>query len=137
MSAGTTRVRSVPSLAVHNREKASRGSLTVTTAVVEKVAARVAAQSEGFGAPVSSFFGSGSRADFDRGPRVSAVLTGRTADLEVEVAIGYPAPVQAQCDELRARLAEQVSKMSGVDIGTIDILVSRVVSKASPTKELT
>ena len=39
MSAGTTRVRSVPSLAVHNREKASRGTLTVTTAVVEKVAA--------------------------------------------------------------------------------------------------
>lgn len=55
MSAGTTRVRSVPSLAVHNREKASRGTLTVTTAVVEKVAARVAAQSEGFGAPTSSF----------------------------------------------------------------------------------
>ena len=55
----------------------------------------------------------------------------------MEVAIGYPAPVQAQCDELRARLAEQVPKMSGVDIGTIDILVSRVVSKASPTKELT
>jgi len=75
MSAGTTRVRSVPSLAVHNREKASRGALTVTTAVVEKIAARVAAQSEGFGAPISSFFGSGSRADFDRGPKVSAVLT--------------------------------------------------------------
>ncbi|MDU2317496.1 MAG: Asp23/Gls24 family envelope stress response protein, partial [Cutibacterium acnes] len=110
MSAGTTRVRSVPSLAVHNREKASRGTLTVTTAVVEKVAARVAAQSEGFGAPTSSFFGSGSRADFDRGPKVSAVLTGRTADLEVEVAIGYPAPVQAQCDDLRARLTEQVPK---------------------------
>ena len=88
-------------------------------------------------APTSSFFGSGSRADFDRGPKVSAVLTGRTADLEVEVAIGYPAPVQAQCDDLRARLTEQVPKMSGVDIRTIDILVSRVVSKAPTMKELT
>ncbi|WCC80285.1 Asp23/Gls24 family envelope stress response protein [Cutibacterium equinum] len=136
MSAGTTRVRSVSSLAVHNREKASRGTLTVTTAVVEKVAAHVAAQSEGFGAPTSSFFGSGSRADFDRGPKVRAVLVGSTADLEVEVAIGYPAPVQAQCDDLRARLTEQVPKLSGVQIGTIDILVSRVVNQTSTTKEL-
>ena len=100
------------------------------------MAARVAAQSEGFGAPTSSLFGSGSRADFDRGPKVGAVLTGRTADLEVEVAISYPAPIQAQCDDLRARLTEQVPKLSGVEIGTIDILVSRVVNKASTTKEL-
>ncbi|MBD4650241.1 Asp23/Gls24 family envelope stress response protein, partial [Xanthomonas citri pv. citri] len=30
-----------------------------------------------------------------------------------------------------------VPKLSGVDIGTIDILVSRVVSKTLTTKELT
>ena len=42
----------------------------------------------------------------------------------------------AQCDDLRARLTEQVPKLSGVEIGTIDILVSRVVNKASTTKEL-
>lgn len=138
MSGGTTRRRSVPSLAVHDPEKAGRGSLTVTTAVVEKVAARIAAEPRGLGAPSTSVFGSrsGSRADFERGPKVRAVVAGQTADLDVEVAIRYPAPVQEACDDLRRRLVEEVPRLAGVSLGTVDIVVSRVVREAEAGKEL-
>lgn len=119
------RRRSVPSLTVHDPAKAGRGSLTVNTKVVEKVAAQVA-MSDALGAPTSTLLGLRKGADFDRGPVVSARLDGHRADLSVQVALAYPTPLDQACEELRERLRTKVESLSGVPVGSVDIEVTSI-----------
>ncbi|WP_130864749.1 Asp23/Gls24 family envelope stress response protein [Acidipropionibacterium timonense] len=130
------RRRSVPSLVVHDRGKADRGSLTVTAAVVEKVAAMVASEVDGLGAPSGGLLRRWDRADYDRGPVVTARLVGDVADLTVAVAVTFPTPVEPACDELRERLVTRVPRLSGVELRVVDIVVTTVSRHADEHREL-
>lgn len=123
--------RSVTSLAIHDAEKATRGSLVVESRVVEKVAARVAAGVHGVGAPVGGSVLPGGRLWSGRAasatfPRVRAVLRDGRADLDVEVALRYPEPLAETCERLRSRLQAAVPQLTGVPVERIDILASGI-----------
>ncbi len=128
----TGRRRSVTSLAIHDAEKAARGSLVVGSQVVEKVAARVAAGVDGVGAPAGGTASSGGRmrwpgrAASSPAPRVRATLRDGRADLDVEVVLRYPEPVAETCERLRSRLRTAVPRLAGIPVERIDILVGEM-----------
>lgn len=104
--------------------KGSRGTLVVATTVVEKVAAEVAARTDGVDVPALSGI---RRVRTGQAAGVSATVVDGVADLRVEVTARYPDPVGPACEELRGALADQVPRLAGVQLRLIDITVSDLV----------
>ena len=122
-----------PGASERSGSKGSRGSLVVASEVVEKVAAEVAARTDGVGVPHSSAL---RRVRGGQTPGVRATVVDGIADLQVEVTLRYPDPVERTCRALRDALADQVPRLSGVELRLVDITVVDLVpdsSEARPT----
>lgn len=111
--------------------KESRGSLVVASEVVEKVAAEVAGRTDGVDVPRPSPV---RRVRGGQTTGVRATVVDGIADLQVEVALRYPDPVERTCERLRAALADQVPRLSGVELRLIDITVVDLVADPSEAR---
>ncbi|WP_058235260.1 Asp23/Gls24 family envelope stress response protein [Devriesea agamarum] len=105
----------------------SRGRLEIADKVVRKTAATIASQVPGVGAPQSTPFGLGDRADLDRAPKVDVRLDGRMAFLTCTIAVEYPRNIEETCTILRERISREVERLAGVRVGQVDIVVRRLV----------
>lgn len=57
-------------------------------------------------------------------PRATVRVRGTTARVAVDVACDWPAPVSAVAAEVRDRVLERASELSGVRIASVDVTVS-------------
>lgn len=129
MTVAMTGRRPATSLAIRDAEKAARGSLVVQSKVVEKIAAQLAAEVPGVGAPAGgpALAGGGrwpGRSASAAFPKVRATLRDGRADLDVEVALRYPEPLAETCEKLTSRLREAVPQLTGIPVERVDILAS-------------
>jgi uncharacterized alkaline shock family protein YloU len=102
----------------------SRGRTVLDHKVVEKIASQVAGEESFAGGTSGGFLGLGAHADFAARPQASVELAGNIAALTVEVGLLYPVPLRQATEQLRRRISERVTALTGVQVRQVDITVS-------------
>ncbi|MBB4684712.1 Asp23/Gls24 family envelope stress response protein [Amycolatopsis jiangsuensis] len=110
-------------------EPAERGSLSIAHAVVRKVAQHAADQVPGIVASER---------------RVAGVHTGQTGatakvagsdndvDLALDLALRYPAPVRTVTGDVRAKVVEEVERLTSYHVRTLAVTVSALLPDVAP-----
>jgi uncharacterized alkaline shock family protein YloU len=104
-------------------DPATRGTLTVTDRVIERIAAIAAAQARGV-------VRAGSRWDTAMGrqlPRVDSRTAGARARIVVEIAVEWPAALGEVASQVRSAVAERLQSLAAVDTDGVDVVVVKIV----------
>lgn len=112
------------------RDVADRGSTSMSRKVLEKIAAQVARDETQAGGSSGGFLGIGARADLQARPDATVELAGNIASLKVTVGLPYPVPLRRSTDQLRQRIGERVSELTGVQVRQVDITVAWLLPRA-------
>lgn len=120
----------VPAAGRSRRDVGSRGSTSMSKKVLEKIASQVARDETQAGGTSGGFLGIGSRVDFTARPEADVELAGNIASLKVTVGLPYPLPLRRATDQLRQRIAERVTDLTGVQVRQVDITVAWLRPKA-------
>lgn len=99
----------------------NRGGLTIAPIVVRRVAERAADTTPG-SARTARALGMGTH-----GASVSVDGDGPRVDLTVELALSYPAAVRAVAAAVRARVTEDVERITGYRVRGVDVVVTGLV----------
>lgn len=114
-------------------DPAERGTTTLATRVVEKIAAAAARE-------VPHCLGAHVRiAGIDTGRtavKADAIVDGRLAGIDLAVAIRYPLPLVAATREVRRHVRDRVSALCGVTVDHVDLTVTELVRTPAPGPEL-
>lgn len=94
-----------------------RGTLRIDQGVVRKLAEHAADLAPGTAI-------SGRR----HGASAKVSGSGEEVDLRLELALTYPAPVRDTVEKLRADVSDEVLRMTGYRVRSVDIVVSGLVS---------
>lgn len=114
-----------------------RGSLSIEDTVVEKVAAAAAGEIDGVGGAARRVLGVPTGSDDGDGrPRVSARVTGRTAALDVRLAVDYPASVRATTEAVRSHLRDRVHALTELTVSRVDVSVAALTSTTTATRRV-
>ncbi|MBT2586537.1 Asp23/Gls24 family envelope stress response protein [Arthrobacter sp. ISL-95] len=106
------------------RDLDSRGRTVLDRKVVEKIAGQVAGEESFAGGSSGGFLGIGAHSDFSVRPKVTVELAGNMAVLSVEIGLLYPVPLRQATEQLRRRISERVTALTGVEVRQVDITVS-------------
>ncbi|MFC7613915.1 Asp23/Gls24 family envelope stress response protein [Actinokineospora soli] len=98
-----------------------RGALTIAPSVVRAVAERAADTTPG-AARVARALGLGAR-----GASASVDGDGPRVDVRIELALSYPAAVRAVATAVRARVTEDVERITGYRVRGVDVVVTGLV----------
>ncbi|WP_375423020.1 Asp23/Gls24 family envelope stress response protein [uncultured Friedmanniella sp.] len=108
-----------------------RGRLVLAQRVVEKVAAQAAAELSLTSGRSGGLLGFGSDADAGARPKVDVQLSGRSADLTLEVGIAYPGSIRSATHLVREHVTRRVEELTGVDVRRVDVEVAFLTSRAA------
>lgn len=106
------------------RDINDRGETVLARRVLEKTASQVARDETFAGGSSGGFLGIGARADLSARPDASVELAGNVASLKVTVGLPYPIPLRQATEQLRRRITERVTELTGVQVRQVDITVS-------------
>jgi len=106
----------------------ARGSLTVSDRVVQKVAVTAAARVAGVATATSGLLGR----DL---PRASAHIHGTRAQVEVDVALAWPAPAAHTAQRVRDAVGDAVARYAGIVTDRVDVRVVAVTDPAPVAAE--
>lgn len=115
-------------------DPAERGRLDIAPVVLEKLGARLIAETDGVGGAARRVLGVALGSDTeDKQARVSATVDGAIALLDVRLSIAYPAPVGATCGRVRATLIDRLSALTGLEVREVDITVAALTTTDATT----
>jgi uncharacterized alkaline shock family protein YloU len=117
------------------RDVVNRGSTSMSKKVLEKIASQVAQDETQAGGTSGGFLGIGTRADLTARPDADVELAGNIASLKVTVGLPYPLPLRRATDQLRQRIAERVTELTGVQVRQVDITVAWLLPKAHSSRQ--
>lgn len=105
-------------------EPRTRGSLTMSDTVVEKIASQVVDEvSETFGTS-RGLLGWRDRVGSHVRPSVEVDLHGGFADLRVTVGLAYPVSLRSAADTIRDRVQHRVTELTGVQVRRVDVRIA-------------
>ncbi|MFI5608194.1 Asp23/Gls24 family envelope stress response protein [Amycolatopsis sp. NPDC051903] len=110
-------------------EPEERGSLSIAHAVVRKVAQHAADQVPG------TVLAERRVAGLARGRSGATAKVGgedNDVDLALDLALRYPAPVRAVTGDVRAKVTEEVERITAYHVRSIAVTVSALLPDASP-----
>lgn len=101
-----------------------RGRLVIAEKVVEKIASSAAGELESVGGYTGGFLGIGGHGELSSRPKATVQLSGQVATIELSVGVKYPAPLRRISEQLRQRVRAQVSGLTDIDVGQVDVEIS-------------
>lgn len=104
-----------------NSDAAGRGKLVLAAKVVEKIAAQPASEVSAAGGTSGGVFGIGAKTDLSARPKVDVHLSGRTATVDVAVAVAYPTSIRKATDRVRRHIIDRVEALAGVQVTRVDV----------------
>ncbi|WNV75122.1 Asp23/Gls24 family envelope stress response protein [Geodermatophilus sp. DSM 44513] len=114
-----------------------RGSLTVADRVVERVAGYAATQVDGAAAAPRRVLGiSVGESRPDAEAAVRATVDGSVATVEATIAVAWPQSARRVTDALRARIREDVRRITDVEVAHVDVDVVDFVTTAAPARRV-
>ena len=114
------------------------GRISVNNRVVEKIAARAAAEVSDAGGPAARVLGrqlpGGGGSSLDRLPKVSADVDGSNVFLDVGLSIRWPAPVGQVTRAVRERMTRQVAELVGLQVREINVEIVDLVTEVATAR---
>ncbi|MDO4253609.1 MAG: Asp23/Gls24 family envelope stress response protein [Kocuria sp.] len=101
-----------------------RGTLSIPSAVVAKIAAQAAWEIDQVGAASGGILGIGARRDFERRPQAEAKIYGQSAVITLDVGVAYPAPLRNTAARIREHVIQRVEQLTGLRVDQIDLKIS-------------
>lgn len=117
-------LRSAESDPTGRADRAARGSLVLARQVVEKIAGQAAAEIASAGGRSGGFLGFGTHTDLSARPKVDVSLFGRTATIEMAVAVAYPTSIRRSTERVRRQVVQRVKELAGVEVTRVDITLT-------------
>lgn len=115
-------------------EADERGTLTIDDRVVERLASYAVSQVPGTAAAPRRVLGVAvGDGDRDRDVQVDARIDGGTAVLETALAIRWPLSIATVVKDVRARVSDEVTTMTGITVDHVDV---DVVSMSIATRDV-
>jgi uncharacterized alkaline shock family protein YloU len=113
----------------------SRGMTDIADRVVEKIAGRAACEVEQVHAPpprgLARITGPPNEADADADVHV----TGSTVQVEVRVAVSYPAPIHTVAQEVQRAVRDRVQSLTGLEVTAVRVdIASLSTSESRPPR---
>jgi uncharacterized alkaline shock family protein YloU len=114
-----------------------RGGLTIADRVVERVAGYAATQVDGAAAAPRRLLGiSVGEARPDAEAAVRATVDGHVATVAATVAVVWPQSVRRVTEALRARIREDVQRVTAVEVAHVDIDVVQFATTTAPARRV-
>jgi len=114
-----------------------RGRLTVADRVVERVAGYAAAQVDSAAAAPRRLLGiSVGEARADAEAAVRATVDGRVATVAATIAVAWPQSVRRVTEALRARVREDVRRITDVEVAQVDVDVVHFATATAPARRV-
>jgi uncharacterized alkaline shock family protein YloU len=113
------------------------GRISISDAVVGKIAAKAAAENPDTGAPATRVLGlslpgvagvGGHDSDLDGLPKTSVEVDGTQAFIEMEISIRWPKSVATVTGQVRTHVRDRVRSLTGLDVKEIRITVADLVT---------
>lgn len=117
------------------------GTISIADQVVTKIAARAAAEHPDAGAAAARLLGRsvpvaghlGLRGtDLDALPKTSVEVDGAKAFVSMEISVRWPAPVLRVTEEVRRRVQDRVTELTGLQVDEVHIVVSDLATDITP-----
>jgi uncharacterized alkaline shock family protein YloU len=119
------------------RAPEDRGSLSIADRVVERVAGYAATQVDGAAAAPRRLLGiSVGESRPDAEAAVRATVDGSVATVEATIAVSWPQSVRRVTDQLRARIREDVRRLTDVEVAHVDVDVVDFVTSTAPARRV-
>lgn len=119
------------------RAPEDRGSLSIADRVVERVAGYAATQVDGAAAAPRRLLGiSVGESRPDAEAAVRATVDGSVATVEATIAVSWPQSVRRVTDQLRARIREDVRRLTDVEVAHVDVDVVDFVTTTAPARRV-
>lgn len=103
-------------------EPRTRGTLTLSDAVVEKIASQVVDEVSDTYSTSRGLLGWRDRGGHAR-PSVDVELHGGFADLRIRVGLAYPVSLRTAADTIRERVQRRVTELTGVQVRRVDVRI--------------
>lgn len=103
--------------------------------VVEKIAGQAAREVAAAGGRSGGFLGIGSHTDLSARPRIAVELSGRSATIEIELALAYPASIRRSTERVRHLVVGRVAELAGVEVRRVDITVTALHRASSVSRQ--
>lgn len=123
--------------APETRAPEDRGTLSIADRVVERVAGYAATQVDGAAAAPRRLLGiSVGESRPDAEAAVRATVDGSVATVEATIAVSWPQSVRRVIDQLRARIREDVRRLTDVEVAHVDVDVVDFVTTTAPARRV-
>ena len=121
----------------------SDGQIVLKDRVVSRIASRAAGEVDGVGSAAPRLLGValtapgmdrlGRRGDnLQALPAVTAQVDGTRVFLTVTASVAYPRPLQDTAQQIRDRVTERLSELTGLDVAEVDVHVTALVVHSEP-----
>lgn len=101
-----------------------RGTTTVPARVVARIAEQAAFESPHVGSAAGGLLGVGARRDFHVRPDVECDIYGRVVVLRMDVGMAFPTPLRPATRHLHEHVRTTVERLTGLEVGRIDVEIS-------------
>lgn len=114
-------------------QPSERGHTTIADRVVEKIAARAATDVERAAGSTRKVFGISVGQPRPTDPaQVDVVVDGDIASIHLALSVRWPSPIRQVCRDVRDRVTEQVTTLTGLRVAEVDIDVTALPSRTTP-----
>ena len=101
-----------------------RGATIIPARVVARIAEQAAFEAPHVGSAAGGVLGVGARRDFHARPDVECDIYGRVAVLRMDVGMAFPTPLAPAAQGLRDHVRSRVERLTGLEVGRIDVTLS-------------
>ena len=119
-----------PRTVAANRPAADRGRLVIADRVVERIAAKAAADTPGV-VPVGSGLAGLVGAKL---PKADARIGGQRVRVKVQIAAQWPTPLPTVTRQVRDAVTGQISRLVGYTVDSVDVVAADVVTQRPQTR---
>ena len=113
------------------------GRIEVSDRVVEKIAARAAAEVPDAGGPAARLLGRQlptSGPALDRLPKVDAEVDGNFVFLDVSLSVRWPAPITQVTAAVRERLTSRIEELVGLQVREVNVEIVDLVTEVATNR---
>lgn len=119
------------------------GQIVLKDRVVSRIASRAAGEVDGVGSAAPRLLGMaltapgldrlGQRSDdLQALPTVAAQVDGRRVFLTVTASVAYPRPLQDTAQQIRDRVTERLTELTGLEVAEVDVHITALVLPGEP-----
>jgi uncharacterized alkaline shock family protein YloU len=126
-----------PGAGVAAGDPGERGATTIADRVIERIAAQVVSEVDAAGGSARRVLGVAvGSAGLSQSAQVTAIISGKSASLTVQLSVAYPASISGTARQARQQLADRLQDLTGYTVSRVDVTVTAVHASVKPTRRV-